>query len=332
MPGIVRRALSRVTPMRMGNCHTCCKPRLPYAWDLLRSEHHDVVTAKFSIYARCMTTAVSALPTSPIYQVLIVEDDPQTRAYFASCVSEHPQLRLFAEAASVAQGKVLLAQAAESKIDVLLTDLGLPDGSGLELINYAAQHLSGCDSLVISMFGDEDNVLASIEAGATGYLHKDSAPADIAQSILQLKRGESPMSPMIARRLLGKYRSMSAVQAPAKPVTTEAQSIDQNSTLASVKHRSNAINKIAYADLFQAVPDQMEQPHALPEGMRTLSKRELEVLDHISRGFSYAELAQIIHVSIHTVQTHIKNIYAKLSVHNRSEAVFEAQRLGLLRR
>jgi DNA-binding NarL/FixJ family response regulator len=244
---------------------------------------------KFWLYACRMDTFSDDLPTSPIYQVLIVEDDPQTRAYFASCVSAHAQLRVFAEAASVAQGKAWLAQAAENPIDVMLTDLGLPDGSGLELIAHAAQHLSGCDSLVISMFGDEDHVLASIEAGATGYLHKDSAPADIAQSILQLKRGQSPMSPMIARRLLAKYRSISAGQTPIKPVVTEAH---------------------------------------LP----TLSKRELEVLDHISRGFSYAELAQIIHVSIHTVQTHIKNIYAKLSVHNRSEAVFEAQRLGLLRR
>ena len=71
---------------------------------------------------------------------------------------------------------------------------------------------------------------------------------------------------------------------------------------------------------------------SLPEGMRMLSKRETEVLEHISRGFSYAEVASISHVSVHTVQTHIKNIYSKLSVHNRSEAVFEAQRLGLLSR
>jgi DNA-binding NarL/FixJ family response regulator len=279
-----------------------------------------------------MTSAVTDLPISPIYQVLIVEDDPQTRAYFASCVSAHAQLRVFAEAASVAQGKALLAQAAENPIDVLLTDLGLPDGSGLELIAYAAQHLSGCDSLVISMFGDEDNVLASIEAGATGYLHKDSASADIAQSILQLKLGQSPMSPMIARRLLGKFRSMSAAQTSASLAASEATNLNQNRHLAGIKYSSDAINKIVNKEPSQAAQDSMEQPRELPDGVRTLSKRELEVLDHISRGFSYAEVAQISHVSVHTVQTHIKNIYAKLCVHNRSEAVFEAQRLGLLSR
>ena len=273
----------------------------------------------------------------PIYQVLIVEDDPQTRAYFASCVNEHPQLRLFAEAASVAQGRELMEQVGTlgATIDVLLTDLGLPDGSGLELIAQAAQHHPSCDSLVISMFGDEDNVLASIEAGATGYLHKDSASAEIAQSILELKRGESPMSPMIARRLLGKYRSMSAAPSAPSPAATHTSDIAflyRNRPLASINTAQSAINNIVYKDSSAQSSQPVAQVSALPDGIRTLSKRETEVLEHISRGFSYAEVAQISHVSVHTVQTHIKNIYSKLSVHNRSEAVFEAQRLGLLRR
>ena len=55
------------------------------------------------------------------------------------------------------------------------------------------------------MFGDEDNVLASIEAGALGYIHKDSTPDDIAQTILDMRAGASPISPMIARRVLSKY-------------------------------------------------------------------------------------------------------------------------------
>ncbi|MFM7332510.1 MAG: response regulator, partial [Brachymonas sp.] len=177
------------------------------------------------------------------------------------------------------------------QIDALLTDLGLPDGSGLELIADAANHLPGCDSLVISMFGDEDNVLASIEAGATGYLHKDSAPADIAHSILQLKAGESPMSPMIARRLLGKYRSMSAAQAPQAPDLQLHHAdpfLKQNRPIAGIESAQNAPEIVALA-----------------EGIRRLSKREAQVLEYISRGFSYAEVAHLSHVSVHTVQTHI---------------------------
>jgi DNA-binding NarL/FixJ family response regulator len=267
----------------------------------------------------------SSQPSASTWRVLIVEDDPQTRAFFVQSVREHAQLVLCGEAASVAQGLALLTQMQESDQapDVLLTDLGLPDGSGLQLIAHVAAHLPGCDSLVISMFGDEDNVLASIEAGATGYIHKDSAPADIAQSVLQLKRGESPMSPMIARRLLGKYNSMRATDLP------QDSDLKRKGPLVGIKNAQSAINSVASDTSRSAQPLQ----HApLPDGIRMLSKRETEILEHISRGFSYAEVANISHVSVHTVQTHIKNIYAKLSVHNRSEAVFEAQRLGLLRR
>jgi DNA-binding NarL/FixJ family response regulator len=263
-----------------------------------------------------------AHPTEPqCVQVLVVEDDPQTRAFFVQAVQQSSALQLCGEAASVAQGRALLLamkQAGQSP-DVLLTDLGLPDGSGLELIRWVAAEFVGCDSLVISMFGDEDHVLSSIEAGATGYLHKDSAPADIAASILQLKSGASPISPMIARRLLAKYQQLghasTAVQQENAPIQP----------LAPLNIGLFATNNVANG----AVQCSTTKP-GLPDGMRMLSPRETDILEHIGRGFSYAEVARLKHVSVHTVQTHIKNIYAKLSVHNRSEAVYEATRLGLI--
>ena len=61
-----------------------------------------------------------------------------------------------------------------------------------------------------------------------------------------------------------------------------------------------------------------------------LSQREREVLERIARGFSYAEVARLLGLSVHTVQSHMKSLYAKLAVHSRSEAVFEASRMGLL--
>ncbi|WOB07724.1 response regulator transcription factor [Piscinibacter gummiphilus] len=62
-----------------------------------------------------------------------------------------------------------------------------------------------------------------------------------------------------------------------------------------------------------------------------LSKRESEVLDLIARGFIYPEIAQQMGLSVSTIQTHVRNIYGKLDVHNKTEAVFEARQLGLLR-
>ena len=262
----------------------------------------------------------SSSPNTPAkpWRVLIVEDDPTTRAFFVSSVRRNPRLQLEADVASVAEALAWLGSAANQgaySLDVLLTDLGLPDGSGLEVIRYAVQHHPLCEALVISMFGDEDNVLASIEAGALGYIHKDSAPEDVAQSILDLKAGVSPISPMIARRVLGKYRSLMADKTSLGAyLSVKAPGTSINSAQAATK---NIANNMA-----------LQASGLMPP---VLSGREQEVLSLIARGFSYIEIARINEVSVHTVQSHIKNLYNKLAVHNKTEAVFEATRLGLLR-
>lgn len=232
-----------------------------------------------------MLTAVETIATASTVRsrVLVVEDDPTMREFFAASVERCALLELVASVGTVAQAKEWINTFPDG-IDVLLTDLGLPDGSGLEVIRFAAQRGTRCESLVISMFGDEDNVLASIEAGALGYIHKDAAPDDIAQTILEMRAGASPISPMIARRVLAKYRSSVA-----------------------------------------PLP-----PQALPPDKTLLSPREQDVLSLIARGFSYQEIARLQELSVHTVQTHIKKMYLKLAVHSKSEAVFEATRMGLL--
>lgn len=222
-----------------------------------------------------------------MWRVLIVEDDPEMSAFFAASVERHVQLSLVGCAASVAAARTLLEESGQ--VDVVLTDLGLPDGSGLDVIRLARRLHPACDVMVISMFGDEGNVLASIEAGALGYIHKDSTPEDVATTILEMRAGGSHISPMIARRVLAKYLSLKD-NAPAPPV---------------------------------AKVDPAPGP--------ALSPRELEVCDLIARGFSYLEIARLEQISVQTVQSHIKNLYRKLAVSSKSEAVYEATRMGLLR-
>ena len=244
------------------------------------------------------------------WRVLIVEDDPETREFFAASVRRSADLALLGALGTVADAVQWLDAAAASSPaqnlapDVLLTDLGLPDGSGLQVIAHTLARFTACEPLVISMFGDDDNVLASIEAGAVGYIHKDVAPADVAQSILQMKAGASPISPMIARRVLEKFRNLSSKQ-----------------PYASVVVGGSAIKNVV-----PAVQNDNEPKPVQPD----LSGREQEVLELIARGFSYAEIARLQSVSVHTVQTHIKHLYTKLAVHSKNEAVFEATKLGLL--
>lgn len=229
-----------------------------------------------------------------MWRVLVVEDDPTMREFFAACVQRSEGLVLVGSVGSVADALQWL-DACSPGPNVMLVDLGLPDGSGLQVIRHARQRHPECEALVISMFGDEENVLASIEAGALGYIHKDAAPDDIAHTILEMKTGASPISPMIARRVLAKYAVMHA-QALEEVVDTGPEA-----EMAEV--------------LALHIP---------------LSAREQNVLELIARGFSYADISRLSEISVHTVQTHIKSLYRKLAVHSRSQAVFEATRLGLL--
>lgn len=150
------------------------------------------------------------------YGVLVVEDDARTRQYFAHCVQSCDRLLLMGCLGSVAEVRAWLA-ASETGPDALLTDLGLPDGSGIDVIRETLARFPTCEALVVSIFGDEEHVLASIEAGALGYVHKDSGAENVAQTILDLKAGASPISPGIARRLLMHYRDGGVAAPPAGP-------------------------------------------------------------------------------------------------------------------
>lgn len=220
--------------------------------------------------------------------VALVEDDAGVRDRFTRAIAAAPSLRFAFGAATAGE---LLAWFADNAVDVLLVDLGLPDCSGLEVIRRCSRMQPACASMVITMFGDEHNMLQAFEAGARGYLLKDGTEADLASHVQSLHAGGSPMSPIIARRLLSRWKAdATARQVAARPAPI------------------------------------VRQP-GMPEA---LSRRESQVLDLVARGFTYPEIAVQMGVSVTTVQTHVRNIYGKLDVHNRTEAVFEARQVGLL--
>jgi DNA-binding NarL/FixJ family response regulator len=139
--------------------------------------------------------------------VLIVEDEPEFMRRFSNAVLADPGLNLVA---TVSTGRAAKAMLDAERPDVMLADLGLPDMNGVEVIRYAAAHHPECDVLVVTMFGDDQHVLDSIEAGATGYLLKDAVAERIAASIHELRAGGSPISPGIARRVLARFRVAAA--------------------------------------------------------------------------------------------------------------------------
>lgn len=223
-----------------------------------------------------METHTSGASTS----VLIVEDDARCRQAFADAVRGAADLHLAGVAADLETGMSLLERLHP---DVLLVDIGLPDGSGITLIEHARRHLPQCESLVVTVFADDLLILQCIEAGASGYLLKDDDAVDIAKQIRLLRQGGSPISPAIARRLLVHWR--------------------------------RSADGAGATDGPQAV----------------LSVQEERVLALSAKGYNYEEVARLLGLSRHTVETYVKRMYRKLQVHSKTEAVFEARKQGLLR-
>jgi DNA-binding NarL/FixJ family response regulator len=150
--------------------------------------------------------------------VVLVEDDVATREHLARAVDAAPEFELAASAGTLVAGREALRA---QRPALLLTDLGLPDGSGIELIRAAAD--TGILPLVITVFGDEEHVVAAIRAGALGYLLKSDSQAEIAHALREIAGGGSPISPGIARYLLGAVRGVPRTPTPDTPALSERE-------------------------------------------------------------------------------------------------------------
>lgn len=152
--------------------------------------------------------------------LLIVEDEARTRSRLAAVIGAQPQFRLQGAVATLAEARAALAC---SLPQVLLLDLGLPDGSGVVLIQETRRAAQPPEVLVISVMGDESSVLGAIQAGAGGYLLKDSDDAAVIAAIEQLLEGGAPLSPSIAVHLMRRLKAPIATGAPRPLVELTAR-------------------------------------------------------------------------------------------------------------
>jgi DNA-binding NarL/FixJ family response regulator len=139
--------------------------------------------------------------------VAIVEDDAAPRERYADLIASAADMRLLWAAQTAAEALRLLES---TPPHVLLVDLGLPDSSGLQVIARAKLRRPDCEVMVVSVFGDEEHVVAAIAAGASGYVLKDALAASFLGTIRELRAGGSPISPSIARIILNRTRAPGA--------------------------------------------------------------------------------------------------------------------------
>ncbi|QCB45380.1 response regulator transcription factor [Hydrogenophaga sp. PAMC20947] len=144
----------------------------------------------------------TTIKSSPI-RVAFVEDDVDFQRVLRTTIDAAPDMTLVSASSTRAAG---LKAVSDGPMDVLLVDLGLPDGSGIDVIRAAHARWPSCAIMVSTTFGDEIHVMQSLEAGAAGYLLKDSAAKSMVAEIRSLHAGGSPISPLIARQILMRFR------------------------------------------------------------------------------------------------------------------------------
>lgn len=143
-------------------------------------------------------------------QVLIVEDILETQRWLAEIIrSAYPDATiLMANSVRTALGKV------NDAIELALIDLGLPDGSGLEVLRKLHTSNPSAVKVVTTVMGDDASIVASLSAGADGYLLKETEAAILARQLTQLSMGLPAISPSVARRIMEHFRLTGPTASP----------------------------------------------------------------------------------------------------------------------
>lgn len=199
--------------------------------------------------------------------VAIIEDQKEIREMQAILINgsvEFNCIHTFENAEDAIEALPLLM------IDVVLVDIHLPQQSGIDCVQILKPLCHKTHFVMCTSLEDTDTIFNALKAGASGYITKSTSPAKLLEAITDVYNGGSPMSSMIARKVVSSF---------------------------------------------------LQTKTEVKKNLQLLSAREQEILALLSKGLRYKEIAGKLFVSIETVRTHIRNIYEKLQVNSRTDAL-----------
>jgi DNA-binding NarL/FixJ family response regulator len=159
-------------------------------------------------------------------QILLLEDLPEIRAWLKALVMQVFPDAQISEASRIHDALELVNAV---RFDVALLDLGLPDGSGVEVVQALREKQPEAQSVVVTIHEDDDHLFPALQAGAFGYLLKEQSREQLSEQLQRISQGEPPLSPSIARRVIQYFTAQARQQPMREPdnVTPHVQLTDR---------------------------------------------------------------------------------------------------------
>jgi DNA-binding NarL/FixJ family response regulator len=233
-------------------------------------------------------------PASPV-RVLVVDDQQLVRDGIASLLQVQEGIDVIGTATN---GQEALEHALARQPDVILMDVRMPIMDGVTATRHIRQQVPACHILVLTTFDDDDYVREALQAGAQGYLLKDLPASDLAKAVQAAAQGIYQLDPSIGGKVMSALGA-SALHAASPPTPASGSG----------------------------------EPAPRPSGAAhsaDLTNREIEVLRLIATGATNREIAERLVISEGTVKNHVSNMFSRLGLRDRTQAVMYARERGLL--
>ena len=229
---------------------------------------------------------------APAIRIVIAEDQALVRRGAALLLSMEPDMEVVGQACNGVEA-VELAQLLHP--DVVLMDLHMPLKGGVAATREITRALPGTQVLVLTTLDDDETVFEAVRAGAHAYLLKDAAEDELLETIRSLRRGESHLTPQIARKVMDQFRRLAQVSESEPP--------------AEVAHRESATSSPGAA--FDTEP---------------LNDKEEKILERIAQGMSNRQIAQALFLAEGTIKNYVSRIMEKLHANTRTELAIRSRK------
>jgi len=247
-------------------------------------------------------------------RVLVVDDQALVRGGFRTILDSEPGIEVVGEAAD---GAAAITAVAELDPDVVCMDVQMPGVDGLTATrSIVAEHGDRPAVLVLTTFNREDYLFQALDAGASGFLLKNSSPEQLIDAVQVVARGDALLSPDVTRKVIEAAAARHRAGADAgRAPQPQPQPTDAASPTSSAP-RPAAASAVA---------------PPVPQELASLTEREREVLELLAEGRSNAEIASRLWVGEATVKTHVSKVLQKLGLRDRVHAVVYAYEHGVVR-